>query len=343
MPQPARPLGGAPTPITLKDDAYQFPLYENWEKVFWYGEYWYFNFTDPVSGWSGIVGFTLFNPKNVYCLGASAALVSLFGPQGQVITEMDFYRLKDFWASTREPNVTIGKNVLRPLDEQRYAVQIATKSGRVSLDFVFQRADEPFWFTQDIRGELPWEVNSWLVYMPSARVRGTLTVDGNTSTFEDGPGYHDHSWGIWDIPSREWAWAMFASPDKQLNCDLGYKTGFAESEGYVRFKDLRLQFRTQGLQWFWEDWQRWERLWQYPGRARCVGVDLTGQHRLDISWTVGTNAAIWQSPILIFEQSSRFEGTLSRRDPSSPGGWALVTSFSERGHSEWVIPWKSAL
>ncbi|MHA7630756.1 hypothetical protein [Corallococcus sp. M7] len=342
MSQAAKPLEGRRTPITLKDDAYQFPLYQDWENVFWYGEYWYFNFKDPISGWSGIIGFTVFNPKDVGFLGASALLVTLFGPRGQVLYEMDFHPLGEFWASTREANVTIGQNVVRPLDEARYAVQLATRDGRVSLDLVFERADESFWFTHDIRGEQPWEVNSWLVYMPSARVQGTLTVDGQTSTFTNGLGYHDHSWGIWKIPSRMWAWAMFANPGKELNCDLGYKTGFAESEGYFRYKDLRLHFRTEGLTWTWEDWKRWESLWQYPGRARAVGMDETGRYRLDVTWTVESNAAIWKSPILIFEQSSRFEGTLSTLDPDGNGDWTVITTFAEQGHSEWVIPWNSA-
>lgn len=350
MPHPVKSVGGGARsgavpqrPITLKDDAYQFSRYQDRAKVFWYGEYWYFNFTDPVSGWSGIVGFVVFNPKNVLFLGSCSVLVTLFGPEGQVITEMDFHSLEDFWASDQEANVTIGKNVIRPLDENRYAIQLATKSGRVSLDFVFQRADAPFWFTDDIPGEQPWEFNSWLVFMPSARVQGTLTIDGRTSIFEDGPGYHDHSWGIWDIPSRMWAWAMFAAPDKQLNCDLGYRTGFSQSEGYFHFENLRLHFETDAMKWTWDDWQRWERLWQYPGRARFEGVDTTGQYRLDVTWTVETTAAIWKSPILIFEQTSRFVGTLRTRAPGDPEAWVPVTSFSEEGHSEWVIPWKSAL
>lgn len=327
----------------LEDDAYHFASYRNRTHLYWYGEYWYFNFQDPVTGRSGILGYVIFNPRNDALLGRAALTLAMFEPGGRVISEMDFYGLDRFWASDERADVTIGQNVVRVLDEDRYQIQAATKDGRVAVDLVYTQADRPTWLTDDVQGHSAWENNSWVAHMPNARVQGTVTVNGRTSTIERGAGYHDHSWGTWLIPSRIWGWALFYSPERRINCDLGYLTGFDKSQAYFRHEDLRVVFPDANMRWTMDAWQSWGRAWKYPTRWRFESVDATGKYKLDVAWRVTATAAITKSPILIFEQTAEFDGALYEADPGSQEGWKAIVPIAENGHCEWVTTWYEPL
>jgi hypothetical protein len=42
----------------------------------------------------------------------------------------------------------------------------------------------------------------------SGRLDGTLDVDGETLSFANGTGYHDHNWGFWQGVSWQWGQAQ---------------------------------------------------------------------------------------------------------------------------------------
>ena len=68
----------------------------------------------------------------------------------------------------------------------------------ISWNLVYVREGKP-WLAADRRnvGTHPWELMSWLVYMPGATVSGTIAVDGQVYRVRGAGGYHDHNWGEW--------------------------------------------------------------------------------------------------------------------------------------------------
>jgi hypothetical protein len=325
---------GEPTP---RDNGFRFPPFSDDRHRFWYAEYWYFNFTDPASGRSGLIGFGVVNPGNVGLVGRAVLTVALLEPGRPSFDTVDLFPLLRFWASEERADVTIGHNVLRSLDDRTIEIQASTRNGRVRANLVYTQADAPLWLSKDARGPLPWESNWWLPYMPCARIQGQILWDGRAVTIDDGVGYHDHSWGSWLIPARPWAWGHLALPAEEISCVLGYKTGFDSSQVYFRHRDLRLVFPDQRQQWTAGQWQPWRRLWRYPSLWRLEAVDAAGEHRLSVGWRVRATTAVSLSPILLLEQQADFRGTLQRRTPD--GGWAEAVRFQGPGPAEWVVPY----
>ena len=64
-----------------------------------------------------------------------------------------------------------------------------------------------------IRGAGGW-VSGYVVPVLSGVMRGTLNVGGESVTFDDAAGYHDHNWGFWQGVS--WQWGQVAHDDLSI-------------------------------------------------------------------------------------------------------------------------------
>lgn len=336
----SRPTGlSSPDPknVTLADDAYHLAEYEGASHLFWFVEWWYFNFTDKKNDRSGMVTFAVFNGADVDLLGVCSLNAAFFdGAIGKTAIEMDYHSVARFWGSQTRADVTLADSTVRVLDADTYAVNATTENGALAMELVYRREDGPQVLASNVHGTRPWEVSSWLVYMPSARVNGWITVDGERYDLRDVAGYHDHDWGVWFIPGNTWAWAAFNDPSQEIAMDVGLHAAFQKSTAYFRLGELRLTFPQESFESELKDWESWKLLWKFPREVDFSAVDATGEYRLALTWTVTQTVTLWKYPLIVFEQAARFVGTLSRRDGA---GWSPVKDFDLPGYSEYTSQW----
>jgi len=336
-PTPTVPRSGPPTP---KDDAFHYKYYAEAPHIFWYAEWWYFNFTDPVSGVSGMCAINVFNPGDLDLLGLPALTAAVFPPGEKMVPAItDYYELSSFTPSYEDATTTLGAgNRITVIDEATYRVEAASRDGAMQMDLTYSRRDDPLFLAHDVHGDdEPWEISSWLVNMPAAVVNGTVTYQGVTYTLKDVAGYHDHDWGIWHVYARTWSWAQFCNPARQISFDLGVHAAFQVSDCYFRHGDLRLRFAQEKFTVTQEGWERWDVFWKYPTQMTFSGVDATGKYRLELAWTIRQTCPIWKAPIIVYEQSADFTGTLLALNPD--GEWIPVLTLQEPGFAEYTDTW----
>ncbi|MHA7630758.1 hypothetical protein [Corallococcus sp. M7] len=329
--------GAASDPTSvLEDDAYHFRFYRGRPHLFFYTEWWYFAFSDP-SGWAGISALAVFNPENQWRLGRCGITTVLFPPDGGApVTQMSYLGVDQFSASNDRANVNLGESTLRVDSDGTYVLRTRDSRGQPQLDLAYRPAEAPRMMADEVTGYAPWETASWLVAMPSARVEGTVNTGQQQLRLAGVAGYHDHDWGLWEVTRRTWRWAQFSSPDRQLTCVIGVDAAFWYSTGWFRFGALQFPLPGELLRYEPCEWATWNRFWRYPTRVRVTAADASGQYQLEMEWQVTATAALWKSPVPLFEQRARFTGALRRKDPGAPGGWREVTSFCELGLAEYT-------
>lgn len=92
----------------------------------------------------------------------------------------------------------------------------------ISWDLTFQPLTSS-WFAIPVQAHLGYTSGDWikwLVYMPSAQVRGSLTL-GNKIMNVMGKGYHDHAWGRFDLGDLRMTTAWTAEPLDGFSLSLG--------------------------------------------------------------------------------------------------------------------------
>jgi hypothetical protein len=329
------PAGGGA--VTAADDAYHIAEYYGASHMFWYTEWWYFNWVDSKTGKSGMVTFATFDGEDIDLVGTVSLNCAIFDPGGTGTTlKMDYHSISDFWASATEANVTLAGNTLKVIDANTYELKATSADGQVSMALVYTQADEPQVLASNVAGGSPWEISSWLVYMPSARVNGWVTVNGQRIDLVNATGYHDHDWGKWFIPGNVWAWAAFSDPTREIAFDVGLHAAFQKSVAYFRYQNLRLTFPQSTFVSAFSDWESWKLLWQYPKTITFSAVDSTGQYKVEMGWKVTDNATLWKYPLIVFEQAARFQGQLLKQDG---GAWTEVVAFDTAGFSEYTSKW----
>ena len=328
------PTDGA---ITLADDAYHLAQYLGASHLFWYTEWWYFNWVDPSTGKSGMVTFAVVNGTDLDLAGVVSLNAAVFDQGGSGTTlKMDYHSVSKFWASAEQADVTLAGNSLKVIDANTYELKATTEDGTVSMSLVYTQADAPQILASNVAGGSAWEISSWLVYMPSARVNGWVTVNGQRIDLVDATGYHDHDWGMWFLPGNVWAWAAFSDPSRQIAFDVGLHAAFQKSVAYFRYGDVRLTFPQASFVSTFSDWQSWKVMWKYPRTVTFAAVDSTGQYRTEMTWTVADSVTLWKYPLVVFEQSARFKGRLLKK---SGDGWDEVVDFDVIGFSEYTSKW----
>lgn len=323
--------------VTLADDAYHFAQYHGASHLFWYTEWWYFNWVDPKSGKSGMVTFSLANPSDIDLIGVCNLNAAIFDAGGSGTTvEMDYHPISEFWASATQADVTMAGSTLRVIDASTYELKATSADASVAMSLIYSQADAPQLLASNVHGNSPWEISSWLAYMPSARVNGWVTVKGQRIDLVDATGYHDHDWGKWFLPGNDWAWAAFSDPARQITFDVGLHAAFQKSVAYFRFGELRLSFPQASFVSSFADWQSWRLAWKYPKLVNFAAVDSTGQYRVEMVWTVKDTATLWKYPLIIFEQAAQFQGKLMQK---SGAGWVQVVAFDLQGFCEYTSKW----
>jgi hypothetical protein len=138
-----------------------------------------------------------------------------------------------------------------------YHVHLAPAEGRPSCDLHFQPVTRPF-IAHNIDSSGATSL-SWLV-VPHLLVTGTVVVGGETHTFHDAPGYHDHNWGHWGIDSV-WDWGFGLADAGETPCSVVFVRLLDRARAEVRvqglflwdgaslrrvFRDADLRFRSTG-------------------------------------------------------------------------------------------------
>jgi hypothetical protein len=209
--------------VTERNDAYHFIDWLGTSHLPDYTEWWYFNLYDSVNNVQAIFSYFVNNPADLkgglFPVGISEMAAVAYTPKG-IVTETDLFLTPAFSAQYGQADVSIGKqNEISVIDRNTYRISGSTRDGRIAWNLLYQRT-APSWFAADRFnvGAQPWQLMSWLLYMPRASVAGTLTVDGAAYQV-NAPGYHDHNWGEWDLTGVVWNWAQYSEPG--LTFDLG--------------------------------------------------------------------------------------------------------------------------
>ncbi|MBI2187714.1 MAG: hypothetical protein HYU37_11460 [Acidobacteria bacterium] len=115
----------------------------------------------------------------------------------------------------RAPDLVIGRNSVR-LDGMRYRVHLdlrGEKGRRVRGDLTLHASPGRLLPPLEIDGAGGWRTG-YVVPVMSGTLEGTLDVDSERLSFDDGAGYHDHNWGFWRGVS--WQWGQAQSGDVSL-------------------------------------------------------------------------------------------------------------------------------
>jgi hypothetical protein len=331
---PASPAG-----ITPADDGYHFGQYQNSSHRFWYVEWWYFNFVVPPNQLAGMITFAIANPGDVDGLAMASLNLAMFDPaQGTVTTVMDYFPGSAFTASSQQADVIIDTSAIRVQPDGTYDIAAAPRPGDVTVDLTYRQADQPVLLANNVQGYDPWEISSWLVDMPSATVDGCVTIAGTQYQLQNANGYHDHDWGMWLLPDRVWSWAQFSSPAQQISLDIGFHAAFQQSSAYFRHGALRLMFPQQNFNFIQDGWQDWEFGKKYPTQMTFGAVDATGAYQLELAWQVTSTAVLWKYPLIVFEQTAHYQGSLNQLDTVT-GQWKPILPIDEMGFAEYTDTW----
>jgi hypothetical protein len=207
-------------PETL--DGYHFAQWLGTSHLANYTEWWYFNVYDSLNNVQAIFSYLVSDPANqpggLFRFGIAEMAAVAYTPTG-IVTEADVYPAHAFLAAYDKANVQIGSNGVSVIDPDTYQISGVTADGRIVWNLTYRRTAPSWYATQrfNVASE-SWELMSWLLYMPSASVSGTLTVDGTTYNVS-ASGYHDHNWGEWDLTGVPWNWAQYSQTG--LTFDLG--------------------------------------------------------------------------------------------------------------------------
>ncbi len=325
--------------VTMQDDGFHFAEFANHSHKLFYVEWWYYNFVDPDTGLSGMVTFAICNPGNELDLGTASLNFAAFTPEGEVETFIEFYHVTHFKADTACANVSIANSSVKVVDADTYQITAANEEGSMSLDLVFHRKGRSQLLADNVPGYAGWEVSSWLVYMPSAEVTGSVRLGSKTYALKNAKGYHDHDWGMWMLPERIWSWAQFSTPDHEIAFDVGFHAAFQKSTAYFRWQDKDIYFPQDRFQTTQSDWASWRVFWTYPKQVAFTAVDATGQYQIELTWTVTQTSVLWKYPLLVFEQACDFTGRLSEYDMETGKPGKELLAISTPGFCEFTDRW----
>jgi hypothetical protein len=330
------------TPVTRQDDAYHFATFADGRHDGNFAEWWYFNLVEPEQGVQAIFAYSVVDPTNSTGRGLSSVLAVAYVARGPY-QEGTYLPPDSFAASAEQADVTVGEGLpsggrIEVIDDGRYRI-VGTVAGAHSItwNLVYTRQSDS-WFAADRRhvGRFPWEQMSWLVYMPSASVSGTMTVDDRVYRLRGARGYHDHNWGEWIPGIVTWNWAQYSGPririevgdfpkvtEGSVGIDFeGRQTVFAKPQ--YRLTHTAWKFDAMNKQWF--PTTSW--LWA-ANESMILGVRFEAQETVPIVPPLDL-------PLrpLVYEQTAHITGTLWEKTPR--GEWRRLTSFTGTGFKEYT-------
>jgi hypothetical protein len=334
---PLGPLHPSPSDeVGLTDDAYHYRLFADGQHDANYLEWWYFNVFDARQNLQAIVIYLISDPANLSGHGMAQVVAVAYTPRG-IVSAVDVYAPDRWAASDERADVQIEANAIQVVDADTYRIRGESQDGRLSWDLLFQR-QVPSWFAFDRLevGQLRWEQMSWLVYMPGARVRGQVTVDGQVYATE-AQGYHDHNWGEWVVTDALWTWAQYAEPDLALAMAGLIRQPLGRAS--VLWRGARTVF-TQ------EQYRLWHTRWAFDAaNTHWYPLQTMLQAENDgwlllVQWqTLKTHALRGDLPsplpdVLLYEQTAQYTGHLFQK--TAVGHLVLRAVLSGNGFTEYT-------
>lgn len=108
------------------------------------------------------------------------------------------------------PDLEIAGNRVRLVDTSyRMTLALDGLTGEIALDAAPGRSMPP----ATLRGANGW-LSGYTVPALAGSMRGRLVVGGESLSFDDASGYHDHNWGFWEGVS--WQWGQVAHGDMSI-------------------------------------------------------------------------------------------------------------------------------
>lgn len=207
-----------------KDDAYHYM--RNGIDDHLYNEWWYFN--GVANGSQFVVTYLIGDPDNITSQRRiQVQAVLLEDGRAPVVA---VHHSRGFGGDRSSPTFEVDRSGFMPEDERGLSVwgqAEDTSTGEpVSWELLYEPAADPFFGipVQSRVGHLEGDWARWLVYMPSAHVKGTFHLQDRTVDVS-GVGYHDHWWGRFDLSDPEILWAQASKPEEGLSLALGEVRG----------------------------------------------------------------------------------------------------------------------
>ena len=216
---------GAAVDASAEDDAYHYMKNGIDDQL--YQEWWRFFVQDNET--QIMLLYLLSDPDNI-SQSRKIEVQALAMQEGQPAA-FGAHQSGGFGGDRRSPMLEIDGSGFSPQGESDLhvwgSVEGSVAGGQaISWDLTFQPLSKP-WFAVPVQahlGLLAGDWIKWLVYMPSSQVLGSLTI-GNRSLDILGKGYHDHSWGRFDLSDLRMTTAWAAEPLDGFSLSLGEITG----------------------------------------------------------------------------------------------------------------------
>lgn len=176
-------------------------------------EWWYFD-AALEGGYTLVAFFYAAYPNPGLDTGKIAVELTLLRPDGTKTQKVVKYKKSQFYASKKEPHVTIGNNTMKATftDDEFSVYEIFLEDEDLMFDLTYKA---------QVKGWMPGDGYSyfanlgyfaWVVPSPRASVTGHIR-DGDKTLEVSGVGYHDHNWLDFSFQSiiEYWMWGRVYS------------------------------------------------------------------------------------------------------------------------------------
>jgi hypothetical protein len=329
-----------------RDDACHYQYFNDRRHDASYIEWWYFNFfSEDIQV---IFSYPIINPDDILGRGLAGVTAVAYTKEG-IVSEANYFPPNQFYASdekadVRVPDMDPPPNYMYVNEDGSYHIvgNIQGEAHNISWDLIYIPQTGP-WFARDREkvGIFPWEVMSWLVYIPGAWVTGTVKIDDNEPYVIAAPGYHDHNWGEWIPTDALWNWAQCYDPTKSLAFEMGDFRFKPVGMVSIVVKGERIVFEK-------DEYYLIHKRWKYdPENKKYFPVETwlyaeNERGRLVVSLqTIETEAlfsplklAAFLPEVVLYEQTAHYEGQLWKKNDLNK--WELFTLFSGNGFKEYT-------
>jgi hypothetical protein len=234
--------------------------------------------------------------------------LSVYTPEGEHVKHYIFPPRSLFRGSYSQCDARIGDSYVRGV-HPRYEVKMRAED--IAVDLVFE-AETPGWKPGTAVNYVAfprYNTMGWLVPLPRARVRGTLTVGGRKIEVE-GHGYHDHNWG--EAPFfhlvDNWHWGHILCGELGViwaDITMNRKLEFDRTFMLLLSRGDRLVYESADISISYEDWiENPQYLHAYPGRIHLsfgsAGDPVSGEATMRVKEVVETQELLEMADLPLF-------------------------------------------